>query len=83
MYTLKEARKYSHVEDSDTLVIAVDLQQAFPTSYLATESVFYSHQLWINLLNGLTATICVWAECKAGRGSDEIGSCLFRVCMEK
>jgi hypothetical protein len=44
--TLKEARKNSHDEDSDTLVIAVDLQQALPTPHLATETVFYLHQLW-------------------------------------
>jgi hypothetical protein len=62
--TLKEARKNSHDEDSDTLVTAVDLQQALPTPHLATETVFYLCQLWtynfgIHFLNSETATVCV------------------------
>jgi hypothetical protein len=38
--TLKEAKKSSHDEDSDTLIAAFNLQQALPTPHLATEIVF-------------------------------------------
>jgi hypothetical protein len=36
----------SKATNSDTLVIAMDLQQALPTPYLSTKSVFCQRELW-------------------------------------
>ncbi|KAJ4447761.1 hypothetical protein ANN_09769 [Periplaneta americana] len=81
---LSEAKKMALVDTCDTLVISMDLEQALPTPMLSTEVVFYLRQLWtcnfgIHICNTNGAFMCVWPESNAGRGADEIGSCLLQV----
>ena len=67
--------------DENSLVITFDLQQNLPMPTLTHGSMFYLRQLWvynfaINVCGG-DSYMCVWNECVAGRGSNEIISCLL------
>ena len=68
--------------DDDSLVITFDLQQNLPVPTLSHSSMFYLRQLWVynfgihNCASG-SSVMCVWNECIAGRGSNEIISCLM------
>ena len=67
--------------DENSLVITFDLQQNLPVPTLTHGSMFYLRQLWvynfgINVCSG-DSYMCVWNECVAGRGSNEIISCLL------
>ena len=68
--------------DPESLVIAFDLEQNLPVPTLTHSSMFYLRQLWvynfgIHLCSDHSAVMCMWNECIAGRGSNEIVSCLF------
>ena len=68
---------------SDTdLVITFDLQQNLPVPTLTHSSMFYLRQLWvynfgIHECGTGSATMCIWNETIAGRGANEIISCLL------
>ena len=68
--------------DTDLLVITFDLQQNLPVPTLTHSSMFYLRQLWVynfgihNCGTG-SATMCIWNETIAGRGANEIISCLL------
>ena len=64
-------------------LITFDLMQNLPVPTLTHSSMFYSRQLWAYNLGIYRyssvvddATMCMWNEAIAGRGADEICSCL-------
>ena len=67
---------------TNSIVLSFDLQQNLPVPTLTHGSMFYFRQLWVynfgihNCGNG-SATMCLWNECIAGRGSGEIASCVL------
>ena len=68
---------------SDLDVITFDLQQNLPVPTLTHSAMFYLRQLWvynfgIHICKDDSAVMCVWNETIAGRGSDEIISCLLQ-----
>ena len=82
MYAQNKAE--SSQADSNTVVITMDLEQALPTPHIRTETVFYLRQLWtynfgVHVCNNNNGIMCVWGEHHAGRGSEEIVSCLMKV----
>jgi len=73
--------------DSSAHVITFDLQQNLPVPILTHSAMFYLRQLWvynfgIHKCDSGNGIMCVWNECIAGRGSDEIASCLLRYFTE-
>ena len=82
--------------DSDTLsvkrdntkcCIVFDLQKTMPTPHLNTNKVFYMRQLWtynlgIHNLGTGKASMHMWDETIASRGSLEIASCLINYCKQ-
>ena len=68
--------------DADSLVLTFDLQQNLPVPTLTHGAMFYMTQVWVyNCIHDCSgsgsAVMCVWNECIAGRGSNEIISCLL------
>ena len=69
-------------DDADSIVLTFDLQQTLPVPTLTHGAMFYLRQLWVynfgihNCSSG-SAVMCLWNECIAGRGSNEIISCLL------
>lgn len=73
--------------DSSAHVITFDLQQNLPVPTLTHSAMFYLRQLWvynfgIHKCDSVNGIMCVWNECIACRGSDEIASCLLRYFTE-
>lgn len=71
--------------DSTVRVASFDLQKQLPTPHLTCGKAFYARQLYtLNLtvfescLNENKAYCYLWDETKARRGSQEIGSCLWK-----
>lgn len=69
--------------DSTSIIICMDLQQALPTPKLETSIVFYKRQLWtynfcIHDMVTNASYMFLWSEDTAKRGSEEIMSCVFK-----
>ena len=69
-------------------LIAFDLEQNLPVPTLTHSSMFYLRQLWvynfgIHVCSDQSAIMCVWNQCIAGRGSNEIVSCLINYVSTK
>lgn len=75
-------------EDSSVETMTFDLQKTLPLPRIPTNVVFYKRQLWLYNLgihsgSNDQAHCNVWVEGEAGRGSQEVGSCLLKHVMEK
>lgn len=84
---LKIDRKLAQ-EDPCTETITFDLQKTLPLPRIPTNVVFYKRQLWVYNLGIHTgsndqAHCNVWVEGEAGRGSQEVGSCLIKHVIER
>ena len=69
--------------DPRTAVITFNLQQNLPVPTLTHGPMFYLRQLWvynfgIHDCSNNTAVMCMWDETIAGRGANEIISCLMK-----
>ncbi|KAL4708839.1 hypothetical protein ACJJTC_019355 [Scirpophaga incertulas] len=77
-YNEKRLDKMIAKSNSETCVIAFDLQQCLPS----TQSAFYKRQLWVfNLtihdFETDNAYCYMWPESSGGRGANQIASCLY------
>lgn len=76
-------------KDTDWLeCLTFDLEKTLPLPRLPTGILFYKRQLWLYNLgvhsgSNNTGYFYIWLENEAGRGAQEIGSCLFKHIMEK
>ena len=75
--------KVEATENNGTYAITFDLQQALPTPKLSTGPTFYKKKLFcynlsIHSLYPCQGYFYMWDESTAGRGADEIGSCLLK-----
>ena len=64
-------------------MITFDLEQSLPTPKLSTNLVFYKRQMWtynlgIHDCSNEMGYMCMWPECVASRGSQEISSCSLK-----
>lgn len=67
--------------DPETEVLTFDLEKTLPMPRIPTNIVFYLRQLWLynaGIYSGKhNKSFCfVWVEGEAGRGAQEVGSCL-------
>jgi len=70
-------------DESEQLTLAFDLQQALPTPKLNVGPAFYKRKIMtynvgIHNCGQNTAVMMLWPETVAGRGADEIGSCILK-----
>ena len=83
-YESKRRDKEECQNNPGYVTISFDLQKCLPTPYLRSGLSFYKRQLWtFNLtiyqtLGKESCSLCyVWNETVAGRGGQEIGSCIY------
>ncbi|KAK3924824.1 Halomucin [Frankliniella fusca] len=87
-YSLKrESRKRFEIDESKRVLI-FDLEQCLPTPYLKCSEVYYARQLYVfnmTIYDTTTkiTTCYMWHEGEAGRGANEISSCLFKHCLDE
>lgn len=67
---------------AENLVFTFDMEKTQPMPHINTSVAFYKRQLWLYNLginNRATnkATMCIWTEVEAKRGSNEVGSSLL------
>lgn len=84
--TMNTDRKRAE-EDEHLEVLTFDMEKTLPLPRIPTSVVFYKRQLWLYNLGIHTAKknkghCYIWLEGVAGRGAQEVGSCLFRHIME-
>lgn len=81
---MKHDIAFSQQPHSDISVLCMDLQQVMFVPTLSHSDMFYKRQLscynfGVHLGDTNKAYMCMWNECEAGRGANEIASCLFYV----
>lgn len=76
-------RDMQKAKDDDTFeCLTYDLEKTLPLPRIPTNIVFYKRQLWlyncgIHVASKDLGYCFVWVEGEAGRGAQEVGSCLF------
>ncbi|CAH1112278.1 unnamed protein product [Psylliodes chrysocephalus] len=86
-YLSKKKDKTVTKDDPERKTITFDLQQCLPTPVVQSSLAFYKRQLWtfnltIHDSDTSQATCFVWHEAITKRGSDDIGSCLYKYLQE-
>lgn len=76
------------VNDPHIETMTFDLEKTLPLPRIPTNIVFYKRQLWVYNFGIHTGSddqghCNVWVEGEAGRGSQEVGSCLIKHVMER
>lgn len=74
--------------DPKTETITYDLEKTLPLPRIPTNIVFYKRQLWVYNMGIHTGSddqghCNIWVEGEAGRGSQEVGSCLIKHLSER
>lgn len=87
-YDLKREDKVKSCTTEGCKVVMSDLQKCLPTPDLKNSQSFYSRKLWTlnSTIYDVTVdkTWCmIWDETTAGRGGNEIASCLFTWAYEE
>ncbi|KAE8738262.1 hypothetical protein FOCC_FOCC016262 [Frankliniella occidentalis] len=87
-YAAKKEDKAKAAEDPTKQVIMFDLEQVLPCPLLSSGETFYKRQLSVYNLtvynsSSRTGTNYMWSEVVAGRGANEIASCLTRYIKEE
>lgn len=73
-------------EDASVKAICFDLEKTLPNPVLTCNKIYYLRQLWsynlnIHDLGSGQASMYMWDECQASRGSQEVGSCLLKFAL--
>ncbi|CAH1987834.1 unnamed protein product [Acanthoscelides obtectus] len=82
-YALKRQDKSNSKVNKKQKVLTVDLEKCLPTPAITNAQSFYSLKLWtfnytIKDVSKNHTTCCVWDESVAGRGGNEMASCLLK-----
>ncbi|VEN34042.1 unnamed protein product [Callosobruchus maculatus] len=82
-YKMKAADKQSSKENLSKTVVMIDLQKCLPTPDLHNSQSFYSLKLWtydlvIHNSTDEKSYCMMWDESIAGRGGNEVASCLLK-----
>lgn len=85
-YTAKKIDKEQSKANKSLKVLMVDLQKCLPSPVLTNAQSFYSLKLWsfnytIYDSSGKIANCMMWDESIAGRGGNEMASCLLKYVM--
>jgi len=83
---LRSDAAYAKEHPTEQYTIALDLQQALPTPKLNVGPAFYKRKIMtynvaVHDCDTNDACMMLWPETIAGRGADEIASCLFKYCQ--
>lgn len=86
-YSLKAEDKTKSYSDITKRTLLLDLQKCLPTPSLTNTQSFYLRKLWtlnlvINDATTKTTENFVWSENVAGRGGNEIASCILLWCQK-
>lgn len=87
-YDLKNKDKKNAQNSTNQKCLTVDLEKCLPTPTLTNAQSFYSLKLWTfnYTIKDTTKNItscCMWDESVAGRGGNEIASCLMKYLATK
>lgn len=82
-----DAKKFAKDNPNAIKAICFDLEKTLPTPVLTCSKVYYLRQLWtynfaVHDLANNQATMFMWHEGEASRGSQDIGSCLLRYVQQ-